>query len=229
MSVPSCRGVRELLGVYVVGAIEPAERSVVDGHLSYCHDCREELAGLAGLPALLRRVPLADAERLAAGDQQAGNVDDPRPELLDSLLSRVTAQRRTRRLRSVFAIAAALLIAAGGTGAVTHALAPRPAGGPSALTDVAHARAGTVSAVVRYGDSTWGTQMWVRASGIRAGTTCKFWVLTTNGRRLVGGWTVGPGDYRIWYPADSPVPATRVKGFEITSGSAVVLRIPAPS
>jgi len=37
-------------------AIDPAERSVVDVHLSTCPECREELAGLAGLPALLRRI-----------------------------------------------------------------------------------------------------------------------------------------------------------------------------
>ena len=91
MSDLSCRGVRELLGVYVLGAIDPAERSVVDGHLSYCHDCREELAGLAGLPALLRRVPLAEAERLASPAAAAGGFDDPQPELLTSLLRRVTA------------------------------------------------------------------------------------------------------------------------------------------
>ncbi len=32
-SGPACRDVRQLLGVYVVGAIDPAERSVVDEHL----------------------------------------------------------------------------------------------------------------------------------------------------------------------------------------------------
>ena len=64
-----CGDIRHALGVYVVGAIDPAERSVVDAHLSRCLECREELAGLAGLPALLGRVPLADAERMALGDE----------------------------------------------------------------------------------------------------------------------------------------------------------------
>ena len=44
-----CQHVRQLLGVYVVGAIDPAERSVVDNHLASCPGCREELAGLAGI------------------------------------------------------------------------------------------------------------------------------------------------------------------------------------
>ena len=66
-SVPDCREVRQLLGVYVVGAIDPSERPIVDGHLGECAACRDELAGLAGLPAMLSRVPATDVERLAAG------------------------------------------------------------------------------------------------------------------------------------------------------------------
>jgi len=60
----SCREIRHALGVYVLGAIEPGDRAQVDEHLATCADCREELASLAGLPALLRRVPTAEAERL---------------------------------------------------------------------------------------------------------------------------------------------------------------------
>ena len=64
-SGPECREMRQLLGVYVVGAIDPAERTMVDEHLGHCADCRDELAGLAGLPAMLSRVPAADVERLS--------------------------------------------------------------------------------------------------------------------------------------------------------------------
>ena len=67
-----CGDIRLALGVYVVGAIDPAERAIVDAHLSHCPDCREELAGLAGLPALLGRVPREDAERLLLDDERTG-------------------------------------------------------------------------------------------------------------------------------------------------------------
>ena len=46
ISGPACREIRPLLGVYVVGAIDPAERSTVDAHLAECQACRDELAGL---------------------------------------------------------------------------------------------------------------------------------------------------------------------------------------
>ena len=51
-----CAEARLSLGVYVLGAIDPAERALVDSHLAGCRDCRDELAGLAGIPALLSRV-----------------------------------------------------------------------------------------------------------------------------------------------------------------------------
>jgi anti-sigma factor RsiW len=60
-----CGEIRLELGVYVVGAIRPADRSAVDRHLADCADCRDELAGLAGLPALLRRVSPQVASALA--------------------------------------------------------------------------------------------------------------------------------------------------------------------
>ena len=56
-----CPEARISLGVYVLGAIDPAERALVDAHLATCRDCRDELAGLADLPALLARVSTEEA------------------------------------------------------------------------------------------------------------------------------------------------------------------------
>ena len=46
----TCAGIRPQLGVYLTGAIAPADRVVVVRHLTACDGCRAELAGLAGLP-----------------------------------------------------------------------------------------------------------------------------------------------------------------------------------
>ncbi|HJZ07209.1 MAG TPA: zf-HC2 domain-containing protein, partial [Trebonia sp.] len=56
-----CAEARLSLGVYVLGAIDPSERAQVDSHLAGCRDCRDELAGLAGIPALLSRVGAEEA------------------------------------------------------------------------------------------------------------------------------------------------------------------------
>ncbi|MGH2947578.1 MAG: zf-HC2 domain-containing protein, partial [Solirubrobacteraceae bacterium] len=72
--------VRRSLGVYVLDALEPAERDVVDLHLARCGECRRELERIASLPELLARLPLVEAERLAPAPQ-------PSAGLLDRLLA----------------------------------------------------------------------------------------------------------------------------------------------
>ena len=70
--------------------------------------------------------------------------------------------------------------------------------------------------------------MSVRVTGFMPWTSCKFWVITKDGRRqLSGGWIVGPGADKLWYPIYSQVPESSVRGFEITWGSKGVLHIPA--
>jgi hypothetical protein len=148
--------------------------------------------------------------------------------MLDSLLARVGARRRTRRFRALFAAAAAVLIAAGGGVAVSEATAPHP---HHAQVEVATASKGPLVVTVRYGKSNWGgTHMSVRASGFRQWTSCKFWVLTKSGQRvLAGGWIVGPRGDRLWYPVQSDVSESSVTGFQITTGRGVRLNIPTAS
>jgi len=97
--------VRMTRRVPAVQTNRPAERAVVDDHLATCPDCREELAALAGMPAMLRKVPLAEAERLAAPDSDSDSAAPD--ELLHSLLARTASVRRARRWRAVAAAAAA--------------------------------------------------------------------------------------------------------------------------
>ncbi len=225
MSDPSCRTFRELLGVYVVGALEPGERAAVDAHLNQCYECREELARLAPLPALLHRVPLADAERILLGSLPAADAEGPSPSMLDSLLERAGTKRRTRRVRATFTVAAAVLVAVGGAAAVSEAIAPHH---HARILDVATASQGSLGATVRYGQSSWGTRMSVQVSGFKKWTSCEFYVLTKDGRKvLAGGWLVGPDAPEIWYPVHSRVQEPNVTGFEITSGRKVLLQIPA--
>jgi hypothetical protein len=214
-----CGEIRYALGVYVVGAIDPAERAIVDAHLSHCQECREELAGLAGLPALLGRVPKQDAERLALGTEE---LEEPPAELLDSLLAQVTARRRARRWRGITAAAAAAVIAVGGGivgGAVighNHDNASTANG--SYLVQGTDA-ATHVTAAVYYGPEPGGsgTAMRVEVSGIRSGTHCVFWVTNASGQHLkAGNWTVSNGQYGKWYPAKASVSVANVRGFDIT-------------
>lgn len=225
MSDPACRSFRELLGVYVVGAIEPSERSMLDAHLSQCYGCREELVGIAVLPAMLHRIPEAEAEQIAQADLSGIDKEDPAPRVLAGLLTEVRTRRRTKRLRTVLAAAAVVMVAVSGSVAATSALNQHQ----TAVLDTVTAHHDGMSGVVKYGKSAhWGTEIWTRVSGIREWTQCEFWITTADGEtQLVGGWLVGPGGGDLWYPSTADVPAPSITSFTLTSGSKVLLRIPA--
>jgi len=224
MSDPACRNFRELLGVYVLGAIEPNERSMLDAHLNQCYGCREELAGLAVLPALLHRIPVAEAEEMVRGAQTTTDQEDPAPRALSGLLTDIKARRRTRRRRTVLAAAAAIIVAVGGTVATTNALTERPHSS-SAVLEVVHAHRGAITGTVKYGESTSGAEIWTRVSGITQWKRCEFWVTTADGStQQVGGWMEGPGGGSVWYLSRANVPAASIVGFTLTSGHKVLLR-----
>jgi hypothetical protein len=230
-----CRDIRHALGVYVLGAIDPAERAAVDSHLGTCTDCREELAGLAGLPALLRRVPVDEAERLAHDGPDEIPADQSASDLmLRSLLAR-TARRRKERSWRGLAAAAAIVLVAGSAGAVGWNML-HPAGGTvQALPATAHGhtvsgtnRATLISLRVRYAPQPWGTALNVQVHGVPVGTNCQFEITDSAGRHsIVGGWTATYGDSSFWYPAATSIPVKNLRSFQITSGGKVLMSVPA--
>jgi predicted lipoprotein with Yx(FWY)xxD motif len=161
----TCAGIRPQLGVYLTGAIAPADRVIVVRHLSSCAGCRAELSGLAALPALLRRPPVraaaqapaagdaghadaghADAGHADAGHADAGHADaghaDAGPAGSGGAgpgrLARRVARRRRRR-RWLLAAAVFVLAVAAATGWALHLTGP-PAPGPEAAATVLQTR-----------------------------------------------------------------------------------------
>lgn len=228
-----CREIRQSLGVYVLGAAGPAERSRVDAHLADCPQCRGELADLAGLPALLRRVPVSEARRLAAGDGEQLPAPPP-DELLQSLLARVAGARRKKRGRAVAAVAAAAVLALGIGAAGAAALSGGP---PPAAPAAARTAAGTVSGTapgspvhltVKYWRMTWGTSMSVQVKGVPDGTVCQFRVTDAAGHTaVVGGWRVSYADEGAWYPLSTAMSVRSMRGFQVTSNGKVLVSVPA--
>lgn len=217
---PQCREIRHLLGVYVVGAIDPYERSVVDAHLASCHYCRDELAGLAGLPAMLSRVPITDVEQLSGVVTDLPERVEPSPALLNSLLTRVAARRRRRLWKGVVGIAAAAAVAAGGAAAAVELAAPAAPAVHAAVARGSNPATGA-GAVVDYTTTPWGgTAMRVQVSGIAYGTTCQFWVVGKDGRAFAGQWTVQDSyGERAWYTAASAAAPGSVRSFLLTTMS----------
>jgi predicted lipoprotein with Yx(FWY)xxD motif len=143
----TCAGIRPQLGVYLTGAIAPADRVVVVRHLTACASCRAELAGLAGLPALLRRPPVQAAAQQPPTDNTAPDntvtyypgADYPGADYPDAgypgagrLVRRVA--RRRRRRRWLLAAAACALVVAAGAGWAMHLLGPSAPGSQAEAT-----------------------------------------------------------------------------------------------
>ena len=226
-----CREIKQALGVYVLGAIDPAERAVVDEHLSSCHECREELASLAGLPALLRKVPIVEAERLAAPEQDPELAGVPSAEMLTSLVARTANVRRVHRWRTVAAAAAVAIVALGGGAFVANAL-QSPGTPPPVSTGASswHQTSGTGAVAgahltVRYRNEPWGTQMEVNVTGLQPGSVCQFQVTdATGGKSMVGSWTAWSGT--AWYPASTWLGEQELRSFQVIIDGKVVAAAP---
>jgi predicted lipoprotein with Yx(FWY)xxD motif len=104
-------------------------------HLASCQQCREEVAGLAALPGLLRRLPTAIADEPAS---RVGRSADA--ELVGVLQGDMITQigRRRRRHRWVVIAAAVAGLAAAGVGWASRLNRPGPWPPAAATVTVLH-------------------------------------------------------------------------------------------
>jgi len=150
--------VREELGAYVLGALEPAERDAVAAHLAECRTCAAEHERLAGLPALLAHADGLEIPAAPAGVEE---------RVLDRIARERGSGRRRRlpraawipgwaRGRSLAAGALAGAVLGAGVTAVvlggddddpaaqqSYSLVLSGAGGASARAELASGRGGT--------------------------------------------------------------------------------------
>jgi hypothetical protein len=228
-----CTDARPSLGVYVLGAIDPAERALVDAHLSTCRDCRDELAGLAGLPALLARVNPDEVSRIRADDTVRASTDErPPTELLGTVLDLAAARRRRNRWRFAAAAAAVVAIAGGLFGGLSSATsttrtvyaAQYPTGTGAWDTVQTTSKITGASATIKYAPELWGNAFEVLVNGIAVGTTCELWVIHPDGTRTqVAAWTVSRDEGRVWYPGSAPDSSAAISSFQVTAGHRVLL------
>jgi hypothetical protein len=230
-----CTDARPSLGVYVLGAIDPAERALVDAHLVTCRDCRDELAGLAGLPALLARVNPDEISRIRADDTvragtYVGTDDRPPGELIGTVLDLAAARRRRTRWRFMAAAAAVVAIAGGLFGGLssignarTVVLPITPGNGHWESVQTTSSVTGA-SASVAYSHQMWGAAFEVLTERIPVGTTCQLWVVHPDGTRTqVAAWTTARDEGKVWYSGSMPSTAGAISSFQITANHQVLL------
>jgi len=240
-STMDCPEVRISLGVYVLGAIDPAERAVVDAHLATCRDCRDELAGLASLPALLARVSMEEAIALATDDDPfpvtGSDALEPPRELLATVIDLTAARRRRRRWRDAsLGVAAALVIAVGVFGGLRLGSSPAQptastanglyVGVPNGSWQTATGQSGGMTATVDYRPMGWGTMLDAKVTGIPVGTTCQLWVIDAKGNRvLADNWETDNAEGTVYYPGSVALSSKDVTAFEITVGQGKAIQV----
>ena len=229
-----CAEGRLSLGVYVLGAIDPAERALADAHLVTCRDCRDELAGLAGLPALLARVNPDEAGRIGADDTVSAAAGEAPSENRPGMVLDLAAAARRRRTgwRYLATAAAAAAIAAGLFGGLQSAgttrtvVVPFSAGSGGWQVAQAASQVTGASGTVAYSRQMWGTAVEVLVDRIPVGTTCQLWAVHPDGTRTrAAAWTTARDEGHVWYPGSMPSTAGPVSKFEITAGNKVLLAV----
>jgi hypothetical protein len=231
MNAPTCSWVRTSLGVYVLGAIDPSERAEVDAHLPACSRCRDEVAALAGLPALLGRV----------SEDQIAEVAEPPDALLESLLAAAAAERPNPRRRwAVLAVAAVFVLIAGAVlGGVlipdsrndtalpppTTSQSPPPTS-PAPSPPATHGQerreatdpATNVTASLFMKAEEWGTALTLQLKGAEPGWRCRLYAIAKDGRRdSAGSWTVQYGGNEGYeeFHGSTMIPRSELSRFEI--------------
>jgi hypothetical protein len=196
------------LGVYALGAADPAERTLVETHLVSCRACRAELARLEPLPGLLARVPLslvaADShpaqrpgQAAAAGHPAPAGSSIPagRPFVarVRAGKSRIRGGRAMRRRALIATAAAAAAVgAAGGFWLAQPGASPAPA----AITLSGANPATHVRVTVTLTGTSWGTSIRLVAQGLPLNVPCRLIVRSRAGGTEVTGvwdaWSAGP-------------------------------------
>jgi len=236
-----CTEARPSLGVYVLGAIDPAERTLVDAHLATCLQCRDELAGLAALPALLARVNPDEISRICPDDTvrssdtvrpnlAAAEEEPPPDELIGTVLDLAEARRRRGRWRVAAAAAAVVAIAGGLFGGLSSMstgktiVVPISSGKSPWETVQTTSKITGASASIAYSHELWGDAFSVLVDHIPVGTTCQLWVVHPDGTRTeVAAWTTAGDEGKVWYGGSMAASAKAISSFQITAGRQVLL------
>jgi predicted anti-sigma-YlaC factor YlaD len=234
MTADGCAEVRLSLGAYVLGALDPADRSRVDTHLASCPECRDELASFAALPGLLGRVSRAEVETEPV---------DPGPQLLERLLGAAAVERRhDRRRRILTSVAAAVIVLAAigvsvGFG-VTHDRHSTPPAvvALASQTFTASNPQTHVQATITETKKGWGASVQVSVVGVTAdlaGPSCQLIAVGPDGKTdVAASWSAPVAGYtgvsKVNASGSTALAAKDITAFKIVgSDGATLVWVPA--
>jgi anti-sigma factor RsiW len=180
------RQLRESLGAYALGQLDPDERAEVRAHLDDCCGCRDTLAEIE---------PLAAPLRLIDGDRMHEPV---RP--------------RHRREISRWALMAAVAALVGS--GIGYAIAPKPPELP--LEPVAvRVSTPSVESTAEVVPHSWGMEIKLTGSGFDPGLAYRVFVRARDGREVNAGEFVGTGPATMHCNLNTSVLRADAVGFRV--------------
>lgn len=144
---------------YVLGSLSAAQRREFETHMARCPACREAVADLSGVPALLSQL---DRDEVAAIDE-SGPAPEMSEEMLPSLLAAVRWRRRRTRVVTWVASAAAAAVLAIGVFVGLQAWSSTPAQQVTASAEpMAQVGTSLLTSSVQVTGQHWGTSIALR-------------------------------------------------------------------
>ncbi|KQQ83397.1 anti-sigma factor [Arthrobacter sp. Leaf137] len=224
-----------LLGAYLLGGLDAGDRAVFESHLRQCGSCRDELAGLETLPALLDALPVPDAlaltsvpgitepavteAGLATGLAGAVPTASPRPAVGQApesrLLHELARRRRTARRRwaALAGAAAAACLALGLAVGPLLVRAPQPDATYSVQSG------GGLQFSIDLARKTWGTELAVNGSSLPSDGTLSLWVRDRDGGEdRACAWTATPSG-RVKVTGATPIQLGKISSVELRDGT----------
>ncbi|OBG22334.1 anti-sigma factor [Mycobacterium sp. 852002-51057_SCH5723018] len=95
---------------YVLGSLSASDRREFESHMATCPQCREAVADLSGVPALLSQLDRAEVAAMDESGRNPSATPEMSPELLPSLLATVRWRRRRTRVATWVASSAAAAV-----------------------------------------------------------------------------------------------------------------------
>jgi anti-sigma factor RsiW len=143
---------------YVLGSLSASDRREFEAHMADCPQCREAVADLSGVPALLSQLDGAEVAAMDAPGRSSSAPPEISPELLPLLLATVRwRRRRTRVVTWVASSAAAAVLGIGVLVGVQGYTSAPPQQATASSQPMAQVGTTLLASTVQLSSQHWGT------------------------------------------------------------------------
>ena len=213
-----------LLGAYLLGGLQDAERQVFETHLSSCPRCQEELNATSTIPSILNILDPLEAQQVLVGEpaqELAAPPHLPNQESAQtiSLLSKLASRRQ--RTRAAMGVAAAVGLAA----SVVLGVFLAPIFTPESKPEVSYSAVSDIGTQVQVGMNAkaWGTEVQFKGNKLPTNGLLSLWVIDGQGTaEKAGSWrATTTGSTKLI--GATPMPLNEIRSLELRAPDSKVL------